>query len=296
MGQGRGIVGSVAGHGDQMPFCLEITDHLELAFRRCLCQEIVHAGLCCNRRRGGGIIPRNHNGFDAHLPQVSKFFLHPLLDDIFQVNYAEDFMVFGNHQRGAALLCDALHDLAAFCGINAPSVSHILLHGFCGAFADFVAVIIYAAHAGFGSKRGERHIFVGKGPATNAICLFCQHDHTPSLRCLIRQRGELGGIGQFRFTCAVDRNERGCLTVAQGDGARFIQHQNIHIPCRFNGSAAHGQHICLVQPAHTGNADCREQCADGGRRKADKQSDQRCDGSRIINPRLLRREDGVSVQ
>src|SRR3954466_11304617 len=42
--RGRRVVGAVAGHRDQLAALLLFADQRHLAFRRCLGQEVVHAG------------------------------------------------------------------------------------------------------------------------------------------------------------------------------------------------------------------------------------------------------------
>ena len=75
--------------------------------------------------------------------------------------------------------------------------------------------------------------------------------------------------------------------VSKRDGPCLIQKKRVYVPGRLNGPAAHSQHVRLVQPAHSRNTNGRQQCADGGWSKADQKRDQRSDGSRILNPRLI---------
>ena len=87
-----------------------------------------------------------------------------------------------------------------------------------------------------------------------------------------------------------------CLTVAKCDRTGFIEHQDIYVACRLDRAAAHGQHVCLVEPAHARNADCGEQRADRGGGKTYEQGHQSGDGGRVCDPGLLGGEDGVGIQ
>ncbi|MCY1399008.1 hypothetical protein D9M71_140560 [compost metagenome] len=53
-------------------------------------------------------------------------------------------------------------------------------------------------------------------------------------------------------------------TVAEGDGAGLVQHQYVHIPRRFHRPPGLGDHIQAHQAVHAGDADGRQQAADGG--------------------------------
>ena len=70
---------------------------------------------------------------------------------------------------------------------------------------------------------------------------------------------------------ARQRDELGGLPVAQGDGAGLVQQQRVHVAGGLDRAAGHGQHVALHQPVHAGDADRRQQRADGGRDQADQQ-------------------------
>ena len=57
--------------------------------------------------------------------------------------------------------------------------------------------------------------------------------------------------------------------VAEGDRARLVQQQGVHVARRLHRAPAHGQHVELHQAVHSGDADGREQAADGGGNQAD---------------------------
>ena len=92
--KGRRVVGAVAGHCHKVALALEVTDHLQLTLRGSLCKKVIYAGFGSDGRCGQGVIARNHDRLYTHLAQIGEFFLYASFDNIFEVNYAEDFMVF----------------------------------------------------------------------------------------------------------------------------------------------------------------------------------------------------------
>ena len=74
----------------------------------------------------------------------------------------------------------------------------------------------------------------------------------------------MGRLRQLRRRDARQRQEFRRLAIAQGDGAGLVEQQGIDVARRLDGAARHGQHVELDQPVHAGDADGREQRADGG--------------------------------
>ena len=109
----------------------------------------------------------------------------------------------------------------------------------------------------------------------------------------IGKRGKLRRLGERFLGHAGRRNELRGLTVAEGDGARFVEQQHIHIAGRLHGPAAHREHVLLHQSIDAGDADRAQQAADGRWDEADEQCDQHGDRKLdvLVNAeRLLRHE------
>ena len=73
------------------------------------------------------------------------------------------------------------------------------------------------------------------------------------------------GHGPLRLSHAGQWHELGRLPVAQRDGAGLVQQQRIHVARGFHSPARHRQHVEAHQTVHAGDADGRQQRADGGR-------------------------------
>ena len=116
--------------------------------------------------------------------------------------------------------------------------------------------------------------------AADAVFLLGQHDDRAAFRRLVGERGELRRIGQFLLGDAADRAELGRLAVAERDGAGLVEQQRVDVARRLDGAAGHGEHVEAHQPVHAGDADRREQRADGGRDQRDEQRDQHDDRDR----------------
>ena len=91
LGQGRGVVGPVPGHGHQVPGGLLAPDQGQLVLRLRLGQKIVHPGLLGDDGGGERIVAGNHDGGDAHGPEAEKAVRQAALDDVLEVDGAIDF-------------------------------------------------------------------------------------------------------------------------------------------------------------------------------------------------------------
>ena len=72
--------------------------------------------------------------------------------------------------------------------------------------------------------------------------------------------------------------DRGGQPVAVGDRAGLVEQDHVDVAGRLDGPAAHGQDVEAGDAVHAGDADGRQQAADGGRDEAD---EQRHEGHRV---------------
>jgi hypothetical protein len=61
-----------------------------------------------------------------------------------------------------------------------------------------------------------------------------------------------------------------------------LSSSSVDVAGGLDGAARHGEHVALHQPVHAGDADGREQAADGGGDQAHQQGDQHDD--RLLAP------------
>src|SRR5699024_5605194 len=92
LGQGGGVVGAVAGHGDDFSLGLLLFDDADLVFGFALGDKSVYTGLLGNGGCGQGIVAGAHDGFDADGAQTLKTLCHAGLDGVFQVNNAQNLV------------------------------------------------------------------------------------------------------------------------------------------------------------------------------------------------------------
>ena len=78
---------------------------------------------------------------------------------------------------------------------------------------------------------------------------------------------------------AAHRKELRRLAVAERDRAGLVEQQRVDVACRLDRAAGHGEHVEAHEPVHAGDADGREQGADGRRDQGHEQRDQHDDGS-----------------
>jgi hypothetical protein len=82
------------------------------------------------------------------------------------------------------------------------------------------------------------------------------------------------GVDQLGHVHPGQGEQLGGLTVAEGDGAGLVQQQGVDVAGGLHRPARQGEHVVLDHPVHAGDADGRQQGADGGGDEADEQGDQ----------------------
>ncbi len=112
----RSIVGAVAAHRDEPAASLLVADQLQLVLRRRLGEEIVDPRFGRDRRGRQRVVAGDHDGADAGAAQFGKPLLDAALDDVLQMDDAEQPAIQRNRERGAALLRDAVGDLGQLAG------------------------------------------------------------------------------------------------------------------------------------------------------------------------------------
>ena len=91
---------------------------------------------------------------------------------------------------------------------------------------------------------------------------------------LVGERGELRGVGQLLARHARRGQERRRLPVAERDRARLVEQQHVDVAGGLDRAARRRDDVGLDHPVHAGDADGRQQAADGRRDEADEQGDQ----------------------
>src|SRR5262249_48018755 len=144
-------------------------------------------------------------------------------------------------------------------------------------FADRGGTEFDPAHARLRGERHELGVELGHVAATDAVLVLGKHYNGTPFRRLVGERSKLGGIGQLLFGGTPHRFEFGGLPVAQGNGAGLIEQQSVDVARRLDGTARHCQNVKAHQPIHAGNADRRQQGADGGGNDGHEQGNQHDD-------------------
>ena len=280
--QRRRVIGAVAAHGDQPSLRLFAADVAQLVLGRGLGDEIVDAGFRGDRRRRHRIVAGDHHGLDAHAAQRGEAILHVRLDDILQVDHAEDAAAIGEAKRRAAGARD-LVDRGAECrrlgNAAAGLFARELEHGIDRALAQLAGADIDAGQPRHRRERdelgaGRRHL------TPNIIFFLHQRDDRAAFRGFVGIAGKQCGFRGFAFAHARHHNDFSRQPVAEGDGAGLVEQQRIDVAGRFHRAAGHRQHVEAHQPIHAGNADGREQRADGGRDQRHEQRHQNNDRDR----------------
>ncbi len=303
LGQRRGVVGAIARHGHEPTLGLGLADERELVLRRGLGEEVVHPGLGGDGRCGEPVVAGDHHRADAHAAQLREALLDAALDDVLELHDAEhtgrrpgfERRALGHDQGRAAAprhRFDMPHDRL---GPSAVGLKYPVLERVGRALADEAARQVHPAHTGLGREGDEASGRIGGGLMGRALLSRQGHD-AAAFGCLVGQRGQARGVGQFSYAHAGRWQERAGLTVAEGDGAGLVQQQHVDIARRFDGAARSGHDIGQQHAPHAGHADGRQQTADGGRDEADQQCDQHRESDRNTRVIGVHRVDGKRQQ
>ncbi len=84
------VVGAVTNHGHHAAAFLFLADERKFVLRFRLSEEIVRTGFGDGGRRQF-VVAGDHDGSDAHLPELGKAFLDAALHHVFEMNDAENF-------------------------------------------------------------------------------------------------------------------------------------------------------------------------------------------------------------
>ena len=104
-----------------------------------------------------------------------------------------------------------------------------------------------------------------------------ERDDRAPLRRFVGERGQQHGFGEFGLADRADGNEFIGHPIAEGDRAGLVEQQRVHVAGGFDRAAGGRDHVEADQPVHAGDADRRQQPADGRRNEADQQRDQHAD-------------------
>ena len=105
---------------------------------------------------------------------------------------------------------------------------------------------IDAAHPGLRRERNERRADLLHVALPQAVCFLREHDDAAPFRRLVRQRRQLGGVGQLLRRHAGGRNERRRLPIAERDRAGLVEQQHVHVARGLDRAAGHGNHVRAI--------------------------------------------------
>ena len=93
-----------------LPLACSSRMSLQLVLGRRLGEEVVDAGLRGDRGGGHRVVAGDHDGADAHAAQLGEALADAALDDVLEMDDAEQLAVLGDGQRRAAGLGDRVGD------------------------------------------------------------------------------------------------------------------------------------------------------------------------------------------
>ena len=177
-------------------------------------------------------------------------------------------------------------------GTVPPPARDPLLDGVGGALANGAAVEVDAAHPGLG-REGHQRADADRA-LTDPVALLGEHDDRAPLGGLVGEARELRRFGQLALVDPGEREELGRLAVAERDRPGLVEQERRAVAGRLDRAPAEREHVAPHEPVHAGDADRREQAADGGRDQADEERNEHDHvllGARVDRERL-QRDDG----
>ena len=282
LGQGRGVVGAVAHHGDELAAGLFLADVGELGLGRRLGDEVVDAGLVGDRFGRQRIVAGDHDDPQPHLAEPGEPFADALLEDVLELDQSDDLIAGRHGQRGCALRGDRIDRLLVAVGYSAPGS------------LDWPGRRCSAPPCGFSmpSGRSTPLIRVWAENSTNRLPVGASTSMRRTWRASstmllpsgvrVGQRRHHGQPRQLALRRPAHGHEQSRAAIAQRDRAGLVQEQRIDVAGDLDGLAALGDQVGGQGPVHPGDPDRRQERTNGRRDQADQERDQGRDVQRDV--------------
>ena len=124
---------------------------------------------------------------------------------------------------------------------------------------------VWAVNSTNWAPAGRQRIEMAVAP----VCmLLIQFDNAFAFGRLVGDRGHGRELAEIDGGVVAHGHKLRGPAIADGDGAGLVQEQSIDVAGHFDGLAALGNEVGPQGPIHAGDADGRQQGADGGRNQA----------------------------
>ena len=191
-----------------LPCRLLLADQLELVLGRRLGEEVVDARLGGDRGRGQRVVAGDHHRADAHRAQLGEALADAALDDVLEVDDAEQR---GRPRRRRAACrrlarcCSATALEARAAGAAAAPCAHVLERWRRRRPCGSAGRRRRRRSCGSARERDEAARAAAPSRAAQAVLLLGQHDDRAALGRLVGQAGELRRVGQLALAHAGHR-------------------------------------------------------------------------------------------
>ena len=264
------------GHRDEPAARLLALDQRHLVLGRRLGEEVVDARLLRDRLRGERVVARDHDGADAHRPQLGRSArCMPSLTMSLRWMTPSAVAPFSATTSGVppqeAIAVDDRR--RAPTGTAPPCSSTQRRTASAAPLRMLAAVEVDAAHARLRGERdelGARQLAARASPYRSLASTTIERPSGVSSARL----ESWAASASSSLVDARRREELGRLPVAERDRAGLVEQQRGAVAGRLDRAAAHGEHVALHEAVHAGDADGREQRADRRRDQADEEGDE----------------------
>ncbi len=272
LGQRRGVVGTVATHGDHLAFGLFTADALQFALRRSLGNKVIDPGFGGNCSRSQRVIAGHHDGANTHRPQLGETLANAGFNHVLQVNGTEQLAVAGHQQRRAPALGDSLNVAGQGRRHLLAAQIEVIEHRIDRTLAVAMPLPVGPGQAGFGRERNHLDRLTGR--LLHRVQAAQVLDNRLALGGVIGQRGQQRRLRQVAGGHARRLEHGAAAAVTEGDGAGLVQQQHVYVTGRLYCTARLGDHVQAHQAVHAGDADGRQQATNGGRNQRHQQRHQ----------------------
>ena len=140
LSQCRGIVRTIAHHGNQLTSSLFFLDVIHLVFGLSLRNKIIYAGFLCNIFGCQRVITGYHYRFYTHLAQTFETFYDTGFYDILQFYDTGYFLIDTYHKRSTAVTGYLINNFFRFFGERIPSFGRNIAYRIISTFTNLRSV------------------------------------------------------------------------------------------------------------------------------------------------------------
>ncbi|MNJ19902.1 hypothetical protein D3C77_142260 [compost metagenome] len=177
------------------------------------------------------------------------------------MDHPQQALVDTHQQRRTAALGDLVHFAGQRCWHLQALHPHEGQHRVHRALAKAALLVVDTRQPGLGSEGHGRQLI--RSGLVEVMQLAQVLDNRLAFSGVVCQRSQQGTLAQLLAGDSGGGMQSTATAVAKGNGAGLVEHQHMHVTGRFHCTTGAGDYIQAHQAVHAGNADGRQQAANG---------------------------------